>query len=244
MMDDLRSRTVPGMTLIELMATITIMAIILIVALPSFRALQARQDLRVAQRGIQSALYSMQQQALAPPSTNESVVGYGLAFYPTLTSITIDGCPITPPAEFVAIFKFVQDKVTNGNVIPRLRACPKAGETLRDYPSDFYVLPKGVTFRSEWSTPPFTVNTPWLLPAPLGATGNRLGDFATFLAGTPYQDPLASLLPGQQAVLGIEQKTVTLFENGQRRPACYGIVFARDNNAVAITSQLQETCQN
>ena len=80
---------ISGVTMVEVMATLVIMATITVLTIPSLRSFQGRQELLTSQKGIQSFLYRMHQLALAPTDSKlggAEAVGYGLAIVPKITT--------------------------------------------------------------------------------------------------------------------------------------------------------------
>ncbi len=235
------------MTLIELVTTIAILGVLLVLSIGPFQALQARQSLRQAQEEIQSSIGRMQQLSLAPPAlaTDSTIVGYGLAFYPTSqmqTKPTFQNdsrhCTVNTTADFVALFKFVRDTSTNSQITPLFNSFEQCDEGRgidpADYPSDFYLMPAGVTFVPQDSTPSAM---PWLLPIALQSTRDRYGDLGTAAAyvGGDWHNPLPSART--KAVLALQHSSVSA---GNRHLAC--IILSRERNSVALATELSQTC--
>jgi type II secretory pathway pseudopilin PulG len=241
------------MTLIELMATIAIMAILMVAAIPSFRGLQARESMSLAQQGIQSLLYRMQQLSLAPPTLDESkyqILGYGLAFQKK--GMQAGGCVVNAPNDYLAVYKFVVVR-NNGsgaidstgqirlvlNAFDPLTPCGPGGAiNVIKYPKDFYILPNNVVINQpqtqSLSSP--STSLPWLLPMPLQSAGDQYGDLS--VPNTGYNNPLPANNFSAAAQLVIQQ---TYIKVGSEK-LCRSIKFSHDTQGVLISTHLVGGC--
>ncbi len=236
----------PGMTLIELLATITILGLVTVFAIPSFRALQGRQDMRVAQGVIQSALYRLDQLALAPPAitqdsgqaTDFDIVGYGLVFYPLAKNskgtATLANCTISVTNDFVAVIKYVRLKTANSIIKPMLMPADPTqtgacNVVARSHSEDIYTLPARVAFGERASQPALTDRVPWLVTQPLASVGTSVGALSN--------DPDFTNPFGRQSTpfLAIRHTSIKVEEG---LPLCYGITLSRYSEAVRVTSKL------
>lgn len=226
-----------GMTLIELMVTIGIIGLLLVIATPSLNAMQTRQSLRTAQRGVQSALYRLEQLTLAPQIADQTaagesydVIGYGLLFYNqtagTAVSPRIMECSLapTPTNDFLAVIKIVRLRDSSGSIQARWNGGESScanNKTLnpKDYVQDFYLLPRGVTFYSET----LPEGSGWLITRPLYAVGQSLGAWTH----PDYPDPLMNQASHQ-----------FLLRAGKNQSLCMGVTLARETSAIAISPGL------
>jgi prepilin-type N-terminal cleavage/methylation domain-containing protein len=244
--------TFAGMTLIELMATVSIMGLLTVFAIPSFQGLQGRQDLRVTQSSIQSALYRLQQLALAPPAlaadtgqgADFDVVGYGLAFYSVPKTnfsgtVTLGNCHVQVTNDFIAVYKFVRFKRDNSDIQPYLAAVNPATTNAttcevvaRSYPQDMYVLPKHVKLSTKASNPFLT--QPWLITQSLASVGNEVGVLS---GGAGFTDPFVTT---STPLLAVQHTSIK--QAGQ--PLCYGVTLSRYSEAIQITNQVKQGCSN
>lgn len=185
-----------GMTLVELLATLSIIGLITVAAVPSYRNLQARYALTNAQSNVQAAFYRMQQLTLASITQAESsayeVVGYGMYIYrhadgATNTYPKLEGCTITTTSDFIAIYKVIRFKTndTDLKMIPFLADpkssqgviwpnCPSGGINPQAESDNFFVFSSSVRVSDTQSKP---AQFPWLLFAPVQSVGSSLGEF-------------------------------------------------------------------
>lgn len=241
-----------GMTLIELLATTAILGLLTAFAIPSFRGLQGRQDMRVTQGVIQSALYRLDQLALAPPAITQDqgqandfdIVGYGLVFYPIprtnyAGTVNLANCTVTATNDFIAVLKYVRDKQNNGDIKPVLMPADPGSNTAcslssRNHPEDLYVLPTRVRLSVRASSPQLT--KPWLITQTLASVGTSVGSLQT---GANFTNPFLSFA---NPVLAVQHATIR--QNNQ--PLCYGVNLSRYSEAVKISSQIKASqgCTN
>lgn len=239
-----RYATPPGMTLIEVIATVAILSIITILAVPAFRGLQGRQSLLTTQKGIQSQFYRLLQLSLAPtssPGTQFEVVGYGLSFVKKQSGATTDvgGCHVMTRNDLVSLHQIV--RLPTGEIQSPLVdvQSPSTGECAenidpRSYPNTFYELPRYVSL-SESSTP----NVPWFVVEPLVAVADRYGNLCQvgcFTSG--YTQPLAttSLASLRLAYSGISDP------NQRTKHLCREVVITQDATIQAKGTILTGGC--
>lgn len=243
-------RSLAGMTLIELLASIAILGMVTIFALPAFRGLQARQDMRVAQGIIQSALYRLEQLSLAPPAitqdsgeaTDYDIVGYGLVFYriPKTNysgSVSLANCRVTASNDFMAVYKFVRFKQGNSVIQPYLMpvdpttSIPATCALIaRSYPQDIYVLPSRVLLADQASSPP--LGQPWLVTQSLKSVGTSVGQLT---GDASLVDPFEST---NTPLLALQHTSIRV--SGQ--PLCYGVALSRFSQSIQITNRVTEGC--
>lgn len=169
------------MTLVELLATVTIIAILTAAAVPPFRRLSGRQSLLTAQKTVQSLLNRMNQLALAPTDTAQAgydTVGYGLLIWPkAVTAVTIGPCQVLTPTDTIALVDIVKfadgsiDDFLHGLVDPVQNRCLTTPVDPSRYPNTFTRLPVGVDLSAD-STP---APPRWLIVRPLEPVGQNLG---------------------------------------------------------------------
>lgn len=237
-----------GMSLVELLATVGIIGILLVAAIPSFRGLQAREAMTLTQQGVSALLIRMQQLSLAPPETigSEKVVGYGLAFHKKTTPNLLAGCTVTSNNDFFALYKFIvsQDATTAGRIVPVLapfsasNPCGNGPQIkAEEYKKDFFILPDPVVMNTNLSSQLSLPNTPfpWLLSVPLQSAG-------AYAQINPnaynYNNPLPTDNAAAKGVLVIQHNRVQV--NG--RPLCRSIQFSRSSSGIAATTQVISGC--
>lgn len=245
-------RSFAGMTLVELVATVGILGLVTVFALPSFRGLQARQDMRVAQGTIQSAIYRLDQLSLAPSSIARDtgdgrdfdILGYGLVFARIpkkdyTGQVNVANCRVTVSNDFIAVVKFVRSKSGNSEIKPYLAAVdpatPQAGVctlVARKYPKDMYVMPSQVRFSTGSSTPVIDDKNPWMITQPLASVGTSVGAFAA----SGYTNPFSIPAP----VLVVRHATV----KQNNVPLCYGVELSRYSQAIEIANKPAQGCTN
>jgi type II secretory pathway pseudopilin PulG len=236
------------MTLVELLATIGIIGVLSVIAIPSFRGLQARENMTLAQQGVHALLTRMQQLALAPPerAANEKVVGYGLAFHKKAQpDNNLNGCRVMANNDFFALYKFVvsRDPATAGQIIPVLNAfdssvrCEPDGTIqATDYKKDFFTLPSDIIMnatRSQQLSQPRTA-FPWLLSVPLQSAANYQQINPTRYG---YNNPLPAV-GTPKGVLVIQHAKLRV----NNRPLCRKIEFSRSSSGIATTTQIVQGC--
>ncbi len=255
----MKRHTQEGFTLIELLTTIAVIGILTVAGIPSFRGLQARQNLRLAQKSVQSSLYRLQNLAIAPqeqqPGGITDVVGYGLWVVhssPSLNTLALsDGCRITSidGRDFIALMKYVRNRQT-GQIVPELNAvsqpsdCGSASSTarlsLQSNQDDYFVLPTGVKIHESASVPSFGANTAWLITKPLRSAEQA---FSTSMQAPNAQgNSIITIEPFGQAPGGTPK--LVLEHTGVKidgKPLCHSITFTNSSNGVAI-STVKETC--
>ncbi len=231
-----------GMTIIELLTTIAIIGLLTILALPPLRGLQGRQDMYVTQRNIQSALYRMQQLALAPQTKSSEtydIIGYGLLFHPRERGeqLGIADCILQtyPERDFLALIKFVRLRDAQGTIKPLLNAGEPGNCTIDWHASttDFYVLPRGVVMAPGVSQPPFS-QSQWLLVTPLVASGSSFGQLQSYLPTQQFIDPLDS----PSARLMIKHTSIRVGP----APLCLEVTFSRQSNSIESSSRKSTQC--
>ncbi len=243
-----------GMSLIELLVTIAIIGIVTVFAVPSFRGLQGRQDMRVAQGVIQSALYRLDQLALAPPAITQDtgqlsdfdIVGYGLIFYssgrPGATPVTVADCSVTVTNDFIATVKYIRYK-SNNNAIRALLvpvdpwAPGPCRINARNYPDDIYALPQRVSFSQQASDPDIIPKKPWIVTQTLASVGTSVGELET---SASYTYPFLSTATPKLAVKHRSIRSTNA--KGDVQALCYGISFSRYSNAIQTTSKVTDGC--
>lgn len=168
------------MTLIEVLATLVILAILTVLAIPSFARFQGRQNLLASQKGVQSILYRMQQLALAPLEAGQEgydVVGYGLAVIKSgPNTARLGGCSVGFTRDTFALVSII--KSPSGEIGDYLvdAANAQTGCTQREpidpktLPMTFYVLPTGIDLSND-SNPAL----PWFGVWPLNPVGSQYG---------------------------------------------------------------------
>lgn len=236
------------MTLVELLATIGIIGILVVIAIPSFRGLQARENMSLAQQGVNALLTRMQQLALAPPETTaaEKVVGYGLAFHKKLQpDNNLNGCRVEADNDFFALYKFVVSKEpgTIGQIIPvlnpfdsSLRCEPDGTVQSDDYKKDLFTLSNDIIMNATLSQQLSQPETafPWLLSVPLQSASNYQQinpiDYG-------YNNPLPTA-GDPKGVLVIQHTKLQV----NSRPACRTIEFSRSSSGIAATTKLVQGC--
>jgi prepilin-type N-terminal cleavage/methylation domain-containing protein len=255
----MKRRTQEGFTLVELLTTIAVIGVLTAAGIPSFRGLQARQNLRLAQKSVQSSLYRLQNLAIAPQEQQSGsvtdVVGYGLWIVhsnPSLTTLTMsDGCRVTSidGRDFIALIKYVRNRQT-GQITPQLNAvkeptdCSSASSagllSLRSNQDDYFVFPSGVKIHEGSSVPAFGVSTGWLIPRSLRSAEQAFN--TSLLAPSTQGNSISTVLPFSQAPdaspkLVLEQTNVKI----DGKPLCHSIAFTDNSNGVAI-SAVKESC--
>lgn len=248
-----------GFTLIELLTTIAVIGVLTVAGIPSFRGLQARQNLRLAQKSVQSSLYRLQNLAIAPqeqqPGGVTDVVGYGLWVVhssPSMSTLALsDGCRITniEGRDFIALMKYVRSRQT-GQIVPQLNAVGQPSDcgttsgaarlSLQRNQDDYFVLPSGVAIHQSASVPTFGPNTAWLITKPLRSSEQAFS--ATMQAPNTQGNSVTTIDPFIQAPGGTPK--LVLEHTGVKidgKPLCHSITFTNSSNGVAI-SAVKETC--
>lgn len=208
-----------AMSLVEVMATITILTLLTVLAVPSLRTFQSRQSLITTQKGLQSQFYQMQQLALAPIYTGQtdySIIGYGLALVNRSSAqdgeITIAGCKVILDSDLTALLQFIKfpdgqiEASMVGVATPNITSLnqPDCVEELivpKKYPKTFYVFPRHVSI-SQSSQPVL----PWLVTWPLLATAadfTNLCELARMCTDTGFGDPFS--VAGEKRLLLINR---------------------------------------
>lgn len=255
----MKRHTQEGFTLIELLTTVAVIGILTVAGIPSFRGLQARQNLRLAQKSVQSSLYRLQNLAIAPevqlPGSITDVVGYGLWVVhtnPSQSTLALsNGCRITSidGRDFIALMKYVRNRQT-GQITPELNAISQPSDcgttggaarlSLQSNQDDYFVFPSGVKIHESASVPSFGANTAWLITKPLRSAEQA---FTTSLQSPDTQgNGITTVEPFIQAPGGTPK--LVLEHTGVKidgKPLCHSISFTNSSNGVAI-SAVKETC--
>lgn len=231
------------MTLIELLATLAILGILTAIAVPSFRSFQGRQSLLLAQRNVQSALYRMQQLALAPPDTTQTtyeVVGFGLGFNRAVTSL--EGCALMASqtnTDFLALYQFTRNKNT-GVISKNLYRVTNPGQSgcngtilnITATPDTFTALPKDVAFSTNNPLPA-------LLVTPLQAIGQRYGNLCDANGSANICSPYTELLtsPTSATLYVMHRKIKNPSSTSASEKLCRSVGFSR-NTTITIDAKI------
>lgn len=244
-----------GMSLIEVMATVTILTLLTALAVPSLRTFQSRQSLLTTQKGLQSQFYQMQQLALAPIYTGQTdytIVGYGLALVSRSSDkdglTTIAGCQVVLDSDLTALLQFIKfpDGTITASLVdvakptlsrPAEPDCLEATPLVpQKYPKTFYVFPRDIGISAS-STPPL----PWLVTWPLEATSNdftNLCELALMCRANSFQDPFY-VDSGEGRLRLVHRKSIQNSSLGNY--LCREIRFSKDVT-IQATSKIVEDC--
>jgi hypothetical protein len=232
------------MTLIELLATIAIIGMLLVTAIPPFRSLQARESMTLTQQGVSALLIRMQQLSLAPPeaAADERIIGYGLAFHKRDVQNTLTSCTVVADNDFFALYKFVvsRDPTSIGRIVPVLNPFPSTAPCgtsptidAKNYRSDFFILPDSIQMNAALSTKssqPQT-NFPWLISVALQSAGTSYGQIDP--SAYRYNNPLPENNPSASGVLVIEHTRIKV----GNAPLCRSIQFSRSSSGIAASAR-------
>jgi prepilin-type N-terminal cleavage/methylation domain-containing protein len=237
-----------GMTLLELMLTLTIMGILATIMIPSVRALQGRQTLLNGQREVQSALYRLQKLALSPPvndDTEYTILGYGLGFYPYKGDLSPMGnCAVNTKSGFIAVHKFVTSRTDNSGTIKTSfngvnpgQPCPDL--TPSNYPNDIFVLPQKTEFNMAKDTATSNeIKFPWIVVMPLFSSGSSYGALETAVDTNTYQLPFAPNSGISQIKVILAHQTIKVGGN----KLCRSIIFSKNSSGIDSKTKIEPSC--